>query len=68
MINKALYTSNSDEWATPADFFEKLNSEFSFTLDPCATSDNHKCDKFYTAKDNGLSQNWGAQGVLQPAV
>ncbi len=64
MVNKALFTSNSDEWETPADFFEKLNSEFSFTLDPCANSDNHKCDKFYTVKDNGLLQKWGGHRVF----
>jgi site-specific DNA-methyltransferase (adenine-specific) len=33
----ALYSSVSDEWPTPRDFFAKLNRHYQFTLDPCAT-------------------------------
>lgn len=58
MINKGLMTSNTDEWATPKDFFDELNKEFNFTLDPCATNENHKCEKFYTKEDDGLSKDW----------
>lgn len=54
MINKGLFTSNSNEWATPKLFYEKLNREFNFTLDPCCSIENRKCDKFYTIKENGL--------------
>lgn len=59
MINKALFSSNSDEWATPDNIFKELDSEFSFNLDACATQDNHKCPKFFTKEDDGLAQNWG---------
>ena len=38
MINKSLFTSNTEEWATPQAFFDELNKEFNFTLDPCATA------------------------------
>lgn len=61
---KALYTSNTDEWATPQEFFDKLNAEFHFTLDPCALPTNAKCAKYYTPQDNGLSQNWGGEIVF----
>jgi site-specific DNA-methyltransferase (adenine-specific) len=50
--------------ATPQDFFDKLNSEFHFTLDPCANKHNHKCDKYYTAEDDGLTKDWGGQIVF----
>ena len=40
MINKGMMTSNTEEWATPIKFFEELNKEFKFTLDPCATNEN----------------------------
>jgi len=40
------------------DFFNKLNTEFNFTLDPCATAENAKCSKFYTLEDDGLAQDW----------
>lgn len=40
MINSAMFTSNTNEWATPQAFFDELNKEFAFTLDPCATPQN----------------------------
>ena len=52
------FSSASNEWATPQDFFNKLNEEFNFTLDPCATHENHKCAKYYTQEDDGLTQSW----------
>ena len=58
---QALFTSRSDEWATPQSVYEPLDSEFHFTLDPCATEDNHKCEAYYTIDDNGLLQNWGGR-------
>ena len=58
-----MYSSKSNEWATPQDFFDKLNAEFQFNLDPCATDENHKCNKYFTRETDGLSQNWG--GVLR---
>lgn len=57
-LNKALFSSDSDEWSTPQDLFIQLDKEFCFTLDPCATKENTKCKKFYTKEDNGLIQDW----------
>ena len=59
MINKALFSSNTDEWATPQAFFDDLDKEFYFTLDACANEQNHKCAKYFTKDDDGLAQNWG---------
>ena len=56
---KGVFLSKSDEWSTPWSFFDEINKEFNFNLDPCATDENHKCDKYYTVKDDGLTQNWG---------
>lgn len=64
MINKGLMSSNTNEWATPVKFFEELNKEFNFTLDPCATSENAKCKKFYTKKDDGLLKSWDNEIVF----
>lgn len=55
---KSMVSSKTNEWATPQPFFDELNNEFKFTLDPCATHENHKCDKYYTFDDNGLSKDW----------
>ena len=47
-MTKGLFSSNTDLWATPQDFFDKLNDEFHFTLDPCALPENHKCPTYFT--------------------
>ena len=57
MVNNALFTSNTEERYTPKDFFEEINKEFKFTLDPCATKENHKCEKFYTKEEDWLKQS-----------
>ena len=64
MVSKTLFSSKSDEWATPNELYEKLNNEFEFTLDPCSTDENAKCENHYTAEDNGLDANWGGQRVF----
>jgi len=55
---KPLMSSKDISWSTPQDFFDGLNKEFNFTLDPCATKETAKCKKFYTKEDNGLLQDW----------
>jgi site-specific DNA-methyltransferase (adenine-specific) len=59
-----MFSSESNEWGTPQDLFNQLNLEFNFTLDPCATNENHKCDKFYTIIDDGLSKSWEGETVF----
>jgi len=63
MINDALFSSNSDEWFTPQQFFDTVNQEFNFTLDVAATTSNTKCKKFFTIVDNGLEQDWSNEVV-----
>lgn len=58
------FSSQSNEWATPQEFFDDLNNEFNFTLDPCATKENAKCAKFYTKEDDGLSKSWDNEMVF----
>lgn len=58
------FSSKSNEWSTPQDFFDMLNKEFKFDLDPAATKENAKCKKFFTEKDNGLLQSWGGYRVF----
>jgi len=64
MNTAAMFSSTTNEWETPQDFFDKLNEEFNFTLDPCATPQNAKCKKFYTIKEDGLKQNWQGETVF----
>lgn len=59
MIHESLYSSKSDNWATPQELFDVLDAEFHFDLDPCADETNHKCEKYFTKEQDGLQQNWG---------
>lgn len=58
------FSQTTDLWATPQDLFDKLNEEFHFTLDPCATKENAKCAKFFTQEQNGLIQSWKDEVVF----
>ena len=64
MNNDLMFSSKTCEWATPQDFFDRLNAEFKFTLDPCASAENHKCDKYYTKAEDGLIQDWSGETVF----
>jgi phage N-6-adenine-methyltransferase len=55
-----MFSSESNEHATPQDFFDQLNKEFNFTLDVAATEENAKCKRFFTLAEDGLSQDWSA--------
>lgn len=61
MKGDAVFSRKSDEWETPQYLFDKLDAEFKFTLDACASEENHKCVWYYTKAEDGLSQNWGVR-------
>jgi site-specific DNA-methyltransferase (adenine-specific) len=63
-MNKVLFSSANDVWATPQNLFDELDKEFNFTLDPCALPDNAKCAKYYTPAEDGLAQSWGGEQVF----
>lgn len=60
-MNDVMFSSASDDWATPATFFEDLDRIYSFTLDVCASESNAKCARFFDKKKNGLLQSWAGE-------
>ena len=62
-IIKSMVSSKTNEWETPQWFFDELNREFGFTLDPCSNG-NHKVDKFFTIQEDGLKQDWSKDIVF----
>lgn len=58
MQHKSAFSSQSVEWETPQEFFDKWNDVFEFDLDAAATPENAKAPKFYTVEDDGLAQPW----------
>lgn len=61
---EVMFSSQTDLWATPQAFFDELNTEFHFTLDPCSTDDNAKCAKHFTREMDGLAQDWSQDTVF----
>ena len=60
------FSSETDMWATPQEFFDKCNEVFNFDLDVCATAENAKCDRFFTEQCDGLSKNWSGVCWMNP--
>ncbi len=59
-----MYSSKTDQWSTPQDFYQMLDDEFHFDLDPCADATNYKCDTYFTKEEDGLLQDWGGHRVF----
>ena len=66
--NNGRYNGNGREWETPPELFKQLDDEFHFNLDPCATPQNAKCRRYFTERDNGLSQPWHLPWVRETRV
>lgn len=65
-VNAGLFTSTTDEWPTPQEFFDAISAEFEFTLDVCASAANAKCDRYFTKADDGLAQKWDGVAWMNP--
>ena len=66
MVSPTLFSSRSEEWATPQKLYDQLHQEFCFTLDPSATDENAKCPRYFTIEDNGLVQDWSTDPLSIP--
>ena len=52
---------HSDNWATPEEFYNKLNNEFNFDFDPCPL-----CYEEITPEKDGLLVDWGGANYVNP--
>ena len=66
MNNELMFSSATDMWATPQDFFDRLNGVFQFETDVCALPSNAKCHKFFTPEQDGLSKDWKGTCWMNP--
>lgn len=66
MMTSAMYSSSTDEWATPLRLFRKLDDEFHFSIDVCADETNRKCDRYYSKEEDGLKQQWNGVCWMNP--
>lgn len=58
------FSSATDDWPTSEEYFARLSKLFNFTLDPCASADNAKCEVFFDIAKDGLSQSWQTDGAV----
>lgn len=65
-INRGLFSSKTDCWATPQEFFDRLKAEFDFQLDVCALPENAKCERYFSPDMDGLVQNWNGTCWMNP--
>lgn len=63
-MDKVMFSSASNEWATPQDLFDELDKTYHFNLGPASTDENAKCQRHFTIEDNGLDQDWGGCSVF----
>lgn len=61
---KAVFSHLTDEWETPYWLYHKLDSEYHFNLDPCATKENAKCALYFTNEVDGLTMSWRGKNVF----
>ena len=52
---------HKDNWATPKEFYNKLNEEFGFDFDPCPFNDGE-----ITPDKDGLLIEWGNMNFVNP--
>lgn len=53
--------NHSDNWATPKEFYDKLDAEFNFDFDPCPLNENK-----ITPDKDGLLIEWGKKNWINP--
>ncbi len=61
------FSSATPEWPTPQDLFDELSFVYGgFSLDPCSTAQNAKCQNFFTKEQDGLRQSWTGKVFMNP--
>jgi phage N-6-adenine-methyltransferase len=61
------FSSAADRWSTPQEFFDRVAARFGpFDLDVCASNDNAKCVRYFTAEQDGLSLPWNGVCWMNP--
>lgn len=55
-MNRVMFSSASDHWATPAVAYDALHAEFGFTFDPCPLNSGV----------DGLTQQWAGRVFCNP--
>lgn len=61
---QVMSSSEDMTWATPQEWYDYLDLEFDFTLDPCCTHETAKHKHHFTPEEDGLMQSWQDERVF----
>lgn len=61
-----IFSSASEDWATPRVFMRSIHEEFHPTLDVCASAANTTCARFFDKDLDGLTQPWTGVCWMNP--
>jgi phage N-6-adenine-methyltransferase len=60
------FRSEKDDWHTPYELYETINSYFDFECDVCADDDNALCDNYFTKEFSCLTNEWYCINYMNP--
>ena len=60
------FASKNQEYVTPNWLFEKIDNDFHFDRDVCATKENSKCVLYWTVEDSCLDKTWSGVNWMNP--
>ena len=66
MNTKVHFSSVSNEWETPKEFFKKYDDIYNFDIDVCANELNHLCKKYYSESNSALEKDWIGNCWMNP--
>lgn len=68
MNPNVMFSSKSEIWETPIDFFEELDREFHFQTDVCALPENKKCAHYYSPEPRRIKTEVGRCLLVQSSL
>jgi site-specific DNA-methyltransferase (adenine-specific) len=67
MVDKVLFSHNSDDWSTPSDVLDGLRSEFGELFDPCPIGALYAWNPFVLPEErDGLIIDWRETNFVNP--
>lgn len=55
---EVLHSTGTNTWKTPQEFYDRINKEFHFNLDPTCTLSSRKCGMYITPEQDCLKIKW----------
>ena len=65
-FNTNRFKSTNQSGETPDDLWRRIDSEYHFDRDVCASAENTKCPLFWTETDSCLDKEWSGVNWMNP--